>query len=281
MKIVVCSLFILLINLITSTAQNKYLPETVFVRGGWYNMGGVVKDVYNRVSENNLIHKVYVSDFYIGRYEVTNAQFCSFLNSLNLTPDEIRKKIDFDRRDSKIKLVDGKCATIKGYEEYPVTYVSWYAAAEFCNSLGGRLPTEAEWEYAARGGQKSKGFIYSGSNNIIDVCVTNDNIGELQKVGYLKPNELGIYNMSANVLEYCSDWYDPEYYKYSPTKNPKGPSKPIKHNNSVLFKSMRGSSFKNPSTPSACASRCGMFCIDFGGNSDQGFRICFDAKVKR
>jgi formylglycine-generating enzyme len=278
MKLVASILMVLFVNQIKPTAKKDYLPETIFVQGGWFNMGGIVRDQINRISEDNLIHKVYVSDFYIGKNEVTNAQFCSFLNSLKSKPEEIKKMIKIDEKDCHIKLVGEKYIISKGYEEYPVAYVSWYAAVEFCKSLGGRLPTEAEWEYAARGGQKSKGFVYSGSNDIAEVCVTSDNIGILQKVGSLKPNELGIYNMSGNLLEYCSDWYDPDYYKNSQTENPKGPRNPIKHNNNVLLKSMRGSCFAFPSVVAACASRCGMFCIDFGGTNINGFRVCFDAK---
>lgn len=279
MKIVFFLLFFILFNRGTSVVKSDYQPEVIFVQGGWFNMGGEV--VYNdTLREVFMVHKVNVSDFYIGKYEVTNAQFCSFLNSLNLSSDEIRKRIKIDKDGCYIKLKEGKCIVIKGFELYPVTQVSWYTAVEFCNSLGGRLPTEAEWEYAARGGQKSKGYIYSGSNNIDAVGVVSENIRTLQKVGSLKPNELGIYDMSGNVMEYCFDWYDPDYYKYSPTKNPKGPNKPLKNTNTVLIKSFRGSSFNMPRTMATNSYRNGGM-INGGGNYCTGFRICIDKKVKK
>ncbi|SFC80755.1 Sulfatase-modifying factor enzyme 1 [Parapedobacter composti] len=85
-----------------------------------------------------------------------------------------------------------------------------------------RLPTEAEWEYAARGGKKSKGYIYSGSNNWKEV--TQKENYAYKPVGKFKPNELGIYDMTGNVYEWCYDYYDEHYYSYSPKDNPMGPT---------------------------------------------------------
>jgi len=87
--------------------------------------------------------------------------------------------------------------------------------------VGYRLPTEAEWEYAARGGNKSKGYKYSGSDNADDVAWYASNSKSMtQQVGKKAPNELGLYDMSGNVWECCSDWYDSGYYAKSPTTNP-------------------------------------------------------------
>ena len=88
------------------------------------------------------------------------------------------------------------------------------------------MPTEAEWEYAARGGNKSQGYKYSGSNNIDDVGWCNSNSGKkTHPIGQKNPNELGLYDMSGNVWEWCSDYYDDHYYDDSPSNNPAGPSK--------------------------------------------------------
>ncbi|MBR3766219.1 MAG: SUMF1/EgtB/PvdO family nonheme iron enzyme, partial [Muribaculaceae bacterium] len=88
-----------------------------------------------------------------------------------------------------------------------------------------RLPTEAEWEYAARGGNKSKGYKYSGSNTIGDVAWYNSNSSAMtHQVGTKAPNELGLYDMSGNVWECCSDWHDENYYSSSPSNNPTGPT---------------------------------------------------------
>ena len=113
----------------------------------------------------------------------------------------------------------------------PVEYVSWYDCQEFIkklNALTGqnfRLPTEAEWEYAARGGSKSQGYEYSGSNNLDDVAWYDSNSGDkTHDVATKKPNELGLFDMSGNVLEWCQDWYGRDYYSSSPSSNPTGPA---------------------------------------------------------
>lgn len=117
----------------------------------------------------------------------------------------------------------------------PVEKISWLDCQIFIsklNSLTGqkfRLPTEAEWEYAARGGSKTQGYLYSGSNSAIDVAFYN--VKETHDVGSKKPNELGIYDMSGNVWECCQDWYGK--YSSDSLSNPSGPS-------SGLFRVIRG-----------------------------------------
>ena len=178
--------------------------EMVFVKGGTFTMGATAEQGSDAESDEKPTHSVTVSDFYIGKYEVTQAQW---------------------------KAVMGSNPSYSKGDNLPVEWVSWNDIQEFITKLNAqtgkkfRLPTEAEWEYAARGGHKSKGYKYSGSNSISDVAWYGDNSSsKIHPVGQKSPNELGIYDMSGNVWEWCQDWYSSSAYSSSSQTNPTGPS---------------------------------------------------------
>ncbi len=207
--------------------KNKSKEMMVFVKGGWFNMG----DAWNDGRKDEIpVHRVWVDDFFISRYEVTYEEYIDFLNTIGVNSNgffEGKKYINLDPNVCAVSYNglhfffeankyadDPRC---------PVANVTWDGAIAFSNWKGGRLPTEAEWEYAARGGMNSKSYKYSGSDNIDKVAWYEANSGNMSHpVGLLIPNELDIFDMSGNVEEWCNDSYSSGYYKVSPNRNPKG-----------------------------------------------------------
>ena len=206
--------------------------EMVLVAGGTFQMGS-----NSGHSDEKPVHSVTVSSFKISKYEITHKQFIEFLNDKGVNANGSYSDATYGNKEY-IDMDDGDCAIghngssfyFKGSsyastDNTPVIEVTWYGANAFCKWAGGRLPTEAEWEYAARGGNQSQGYTYSGSNTIGDVAWYGSNSGsKTHPVGTKQPNELGIYDMSGNVFEWCSDWYSSSYYSSSPSTNPQGPS---------------------------------------------------------
>ena len=190
--------------------------EMVYVEGGSFDMGATTEQGSDAWDTEKPVHSVTLSDYYIGRCEVTQELWEAVMG----------------RNPSKFKGAQN-----------PVERVSWSDCQEFVsrlNSLTGRtfrLPTEAEWEYAARGGNKSLHYKYSGSGNIDDVAWYRDNSGsKTHAVGTKTANELGIYDMSGNVSELCSDWWGG--YSAGAQTNPQGPS-------SGSRRVLRGGSWRN------------------------------------
>ena len=177
--------------------------KMIAVEGGTFLMGSPESDAEADDDEKPQ-HEVTLSNYYIGETEVTQELWETVMDS---NPSEFKGP------------------------KLPVENVSWDDCQEFILKLNEktgktfRLPTEAEWEYAARGGKKSKGYTYSGSNAIDDVAWYDGNSGEItHKVSTKQANELGIYDMSGNVYEWCQDWYGKTYYENSSTTDPQGPT---------------------------------------------------------
>ncbi len=227
-------------------------PDMVFIRGGTFWMGctSEQRDCYSGESPT---FEATVSDFYLGRYEVTVREFKAFVDATGYKTDAEKEGWSWvwtgswEKKEGLNWKHDAN-GNIRPASEmnHPVLYVSWYDAVAYCNWLseqqglrkvytirgreveadwsanGYRLPTEAEWEYAARGGAESKGYKYAGSNNLDEVAWFGENSGgKTRPVGEKKPNELGLHDMSGNVREWCWDWR--AAYTSSSKTNPRGP----------------------------------------------------------
>lgn len=217
--------------------------EMIKVEAGTFTMGCTSEQGVDCESDESPYHRVTISqDYYIGKFEVTQELYEAVMGT---NPSSWKA---FDR---------------------PVENVSWHDAQEFCTELSritGRrftLPTEAEWEYAARGGNKLTNAKYSGSSSVANVAWYDGNSGsQTHPVGRLRPNELGIYDMSGNVWEWCLDWY--RNYSSSSQTDPMG-------SGSGLFRVLRGGSWFNSAKLCRVASR--RSSIPGNSNNIYGFRV--------
>lgn len=188
------------------------------VEGGVFVMGGTPEQHREHISTDLPTHTVALNAFYIAPVEVTQALWRAVMPEWEFVEDMY-------------------------ISSFPICYVSWYDCQEFIRRLDSitgmpfRLPTEAEWEFAARGGNKSQGFQFAGSNDIDTVSWSSHNAGfRMHSVGQKLPNELLLYDMTGNVSEWCSDWY--AHYHLATEPNPKGADKGD-------LKVIRGGSYDN------------------------------------
>lgn len=212
--------------------------ETSLIPSGTFTMGSPSTEPTRRTDE--VQHQVTLSTFRISKYEISNAQYSSFLNANNIGSNGLfalgdypTQVLIYSNTDWGLIWSGTQWQPVLGKENYPVLNVTWYGAQEFANYAGGRLPTEAEWEYACRGGANT---IFNTGNCLsntqanydwaypLSSCTntsTNYTV-QTQSVNSFSPNSFGLYNMHGNVREWCADWYGA--YTTTAQTNPSGPT---------------------------------------------------------
>jgi sulfatase modifying factor 1 len=236
------------------------LESVVRLPGGAFRMGSDDPWSYPDDGEGP-IHEVTLSPYRIDPMAVSNARFAEFIDATGYTTDAERFEWSFvfagllpddfpptrgvadapwwrQVFGADWSHPDGPHSAVEDRMDHPAVHVSWRDAASFCQWAGGRLPTEAEWEYAARGGLDGAAFPWGhdlepdGAHrmNVFQGTFPNDDSGADGFIGTapvdaFAPNGYGLFNMTGNVWEWCADWYDPTYYASSPTRNPRGPAR--------------------------------------------------------
>ena len=178
--------------------------ELVLIPSGEFLMGSDSK------GDHSPLHKVFIDSFYMDKYEVVNAQYLRFCKATGHRLPEFWNMEGF------------RCGL--DYANHPVIGVSWHDAIKYAEWCGMRLPTEAEWEYAARGGLVGMSYPNGETLHLSDGNYTKSGKGGPVVVGSYPPNGFGLYDMQGNVVEWVRDFYSPSYYSSSPSANPQGPN---------------------------------------------------------
>jgi formylglycine-generating enzyme required for sulfatase activity len=249
-------------------STNPDTADMVLIPGGSFTMGSLDGD-----ADELPLHRVWVDSFYLDKYEVTNEQFLKFVTA---TGYETLSERTGEGMSWRVHFTPERL-------KYPVVYVAWEDASAYAKWAGKRLPTEAEWEYAARGGLEGKTYPWGnewrrdacnhwhlGEDSLLARRIDfNQGRGTLP-VGSFAPNGFGVYDVLGNVWEFCSDWYDSIYYRISSVRNPQGPAK-------GEFRVVRGGSWyscHDCGNALRCADRAYVRLID--RNIYVGFRCAKD-----
>ncbi len=236
---------------VTPPAPDPY-EGMVLIESGEFRMG-------SNTTNEKPIHSVYVDAFYMDEYEVTNAEYAEFLNAKGKHAEAGKEWYRIGHQSSRIEYVSREYQVKGGYENHPVTLVSWYGAMAYSAWKGKRLPTEAEWEKAARGSLSGQKYPWG---NAIDATNANynDHVNDTTAVGKYAANGYGLYDMSGNVWEWCLDEYNANFYSVSPAQNPLSGANSIKWllDNYTGIKTnrvLRGGSWNWDASSVRCAQR--------------------------
>ena len=202
---------------------DDYGVGMVVIPGGAFMMGSA--EGYQNEAP---VHEVWLDEYAIDVYEVTNEQYARFLNAQGNREEGGVRWYDANSEAAKIRPEVEAWVVEAGFERHPVVKVSWYGAQAYCAWRGSRLPTEAEWERAARGGLEGGRYPWGDQT---PTCGLGDLSGanyracgeERQPVGSYTPNGFGLYDMAGNVWEWTADWYAGDYYLSASAENPNGP----------------------------------------------------------
>jgi sulfatase modifying factor 1 len=313
----------------TGNTPKGEVPEgMVWIPGGQFYMG-IDED---EVADANYVHPVYVDGFWMDKTELTNEQYARFVEATKYvtdaekkvnpkdfpevkphewTPEKLKpfsivfkspRPGEFDlathegwfemRQGACWKHPEGPASTIKGREKYPVVHISYNDAVAYCRWAQRRLPTEAEWEFAARGGLDQKPFPWGeektpGGKWMCNIWQGDFPVHNTKEDGYegaapvasFPANAFGLHDMSGNVWEWCHDYYQINYYRNSPRRNPQGPDSGFDHREIAEKRVQRGGSF-------LCADNyCVRYVLGTRGKGEVGsagnhigFRCVKDAK---
>jgi formylglycine-generating enzyme required for sulfatase activity len=240
---------LMMIALALAGKFNRFIYWPVEMEDYWVNIPAGEFEMGNKGNyPDQKAHKVYLDSFEIGKFEITNRQYAQCVRA---------------------GICAGSTAIQAGRDLHPVTNVTWYEAQAYCRWVGGRLPTEAEWEKAARGTDRR---IYPWSENSIDCAKANYQsgcVGDTSPVGSYESGKspYNLYDMAGNVWEWANDRYDKNYYQISPASNPQGPD-------AGQYRVLRGGSWNNIKDVARASLRS--WYTPVNSSYDVGFRCARD-----
>ncbi len=248
--------------------------EFVQIPAGTFDLG----DSTGYGNEKPVVENVYIDAFKMSKYEITNSQFAQFLKeygSDKVKRGEYKDQTMIYEYKWGVKKEGDRWIAQKGYENHPIVYVTWYGANEFCQHYGYQLPTEAQWEYAAKGGQNQKWAGTDDPNQLKNYAWYGEswNSGSTHPVGQKLANPFELHDMSGNVWEWCQDWYDANFYNTSASKLPNP-----KNDSTAQYRVLRGGSWSND--PNICRAANRNYYFPTVRGRHYGFRVLFPVRAR-